>query len=205
MRQGVALLALAALAAIAFSARADSASDYIVPDDDYQGNESDPTYTIDDDMNALLAMPDDMQASPEVEAMLKKGEALRLVPYRLGDGGWTVGYGHYTADDGTGTAPPTITPAQADQLFDQDIEQRAAQWVRAYVTVPVTQYQFDALCHMAYNLKPSSFATIAAVVNAGDDPEAAALKYVRAGTNLERGLRLRRARELDLYRNGVYA
>jgi lysozyme len=72
--------------------------------------------------------------------------------------------------------------------------------VRAYVTAELTQPQFDALVSMAYNLSPRSFRTIADAVNRGDDPEAAALRFVRAGTNLERGLRNRRAAELAMFR-----
>ena len=59
--------------------------------------------------------------------------------------------------------------------------------------------------HIAFNLKPSSFKTVADAVNRGEDPEAAALQFIRAGSNLERGLRNRRAREIALYRQGVYA
>jgi lysozyme len=136
--------------------------------------------------------------------MLKRGEALRLERYRLGDGGWTIGYGRYYPDNGP-LPPEHITREQAEQWFSMDVEQRGARWVRAYVRVPLTQHQFDALVHMAFNLKPSSFKTIADAVNAGDDPEAAALRYVRAGSHLEAGLRNRRAREVALYRMGLYA
>lgn len=155
--------------------------------------------------NTILPTPArDMVPSPELADMLKRGEALRLHAYRLGDGGWTNGYGHYWPDGGA-TPPDVITLDQAESQFADDLEARGARWVRAYVTAPLTQNQFDALVSMAYNLKPSSFKTIADVVNAGQDPEAAALQYVRAGTNLENGLRNRRAREVALYRNGIYA
>ncbi len=136
--------------------------------------------------------------------MLKRGEALRLERYRLGDGGWTIGYGRYYPDNGP-LPPERITRGQAEEWFAVDVEQRGARWVRAYVRVPLTQHQFDALVHMAFNLKPSSFKTIADAVNAGEDPEAAALRYVRAGSHLEAGLRNRRAREVALYRMGLYA
>ena len=103
--------------------------------------------------------------------------------------------------------PPleVITADQAEAIFADDVERRGAHWVRSYVTVPLEQYQFDALTHMSFNLKPSSFKTVADAVNAGDDPEAAALNYIRAGTNLEQGLRNRRAREVALFRTGIYA
>ena len=146
-----------------------------------------------------------MDPSAAVLAMLKKGEALKLTRYRLGDGGWTIGYGRFYPDSGVAVCPETITRDQAEDFFVQDVEQRAAKWVRAYVTADLAQHEFDALVHMAYNLSPKSFKTIAAEVNAGNDPEFAAMRFVAAGTANERGVRNRRAREIALYRSGTYA
>lgn len=155
--------------------------------------------------NLVLPSPAaDMLPSGALLAMLRQGEALRLSRYRLGDGGWTIGYGRYYPDGGQ-LPPESIDRETAEAWFAEDVEARAARWVRAYVAVPLQQHQFDALVHMAYNLKPSSFRTIADAVNAGVDPEAAALRYIRAGTNLEKGLRNRRAREVALWREGTYA
>lgn len=155
--------------------------------------------------NLIMPTPAaDMQPSDQLVHMLKQGEALRLVRYRLGDGGWTIGYGRYFAD-GSAEPPERISADQAEAWFAEDIEARAARWVRAYVTVPLLQHEFDALVHMAFNLKPSSFKTIANAVNAGESPEAAGLRYIRAGTKLERGLRLRRGREVALYHYRIYA
>jgi lysozyme len=179
------------------------------PAEDDPDAEPDWTYAVDSALstarNLLMPTPaSEMAPSPELEAMLKAGEALRLHAYRLGDGGWTIGYGRYYPDNGP-PPPDEISLEQADAWFAQDLEARGARWVRAYVTVPLTQNQFDALVSMAFNLSPKSFRNIATAVNAGDDPEAAALMYIRAGTNLEHGLRNRRAREVALYRTGVYA
>lgn len=179
------------------------------PDTDTDNTEPDWTDTVDEALatarNLVAPTPAaGMYPSAELLDMLKRGEALSLSAYRLGDGGWTNGYGHYWPDGGA-VPPSLITEDQAESQFAGDVEARAARWVRAYVTVPLTQYEFDALTHMAFNLKPSSFKTIADAVNDGADPEAAALRYVRAGSNLEAGLRNRRAREIALYRNGTYA
>lgn len=141
-----------------------------------------------------------LQVSDRGRQAIRAHEALRLTRYRLGDGGWTIGWGRYFPDSGP-PPPEVIDRATADAWFDEDLEARGAKWVRAYVTAPLTQSQFDALVSMAYNLRPSSFRTIAAAVNAGDDPEAAAMVYTRPGSNLERGLRNRRVAELTLYRS----
>lgn len=172
---------------------------------------TDPDWTDEADamlheaINTVMPTPvAGMAPSAELLEMLKQGEALRLVRYRLGDGGWTIGYGRYYPDGGI-EPPEAISRATAEAWFLEDVEARGARWVRAYVKVPLLQHQFDALTHMAFNLKPSSFKTIAEAVNAGDDPEEAALRYVRAGSNLEAGLRNRRRREIALYRQGTYA
>lgn len=148
-----------------------------------------------------------MRPSAALLQMLRLSEAPGGRPvlkrYRLGDGGWTIGFGRYFPDKGP-PPPESITVDQAEQWLAIDAEQRGARWVRAYVTVPLTQERFDALVHMAYNLSPGAFRTIAEAVNRGEDPEAAALQYVRAGTNLEAGLRARRAHELALWRDGAY-
>lgn len=140
-----------------------------------------------------------MTTSPAGLAHLHQFESLSLKPYRLGDGGATIGWGRYYPDSGM-PPPASIDRATADAWFAVDVVERAEKWVKAYVTAPLTQPQFDGLVSMAYNLSPRSFRTIADAVNAGDDPEAAALQYVRAGSNLERGLRRRRASELAMYR-----
>jgi lysozyme len=164
-----------------------------------------------DEVNAALAtarrvfVPTpaaDMQTSPAGLAMLHARESLSLTRYRLGDGGWTIGWGRYYPDGGR-VPPERIDRVTADLWFAEDVRDRGERWVQAYVDVPLSQPQFDALVSMAFNLKPASFRTIAEAVNAGQDPEDAAMKFIRAGTNLERGLRNRRELELAMYRSGV--
>lgn len=140
-----------------------------------------------------------MHTSATGLAHLQAFERLSLTPYELGDGGWTIGWGRFFPY--TGPKPPdAIDRATADAWFAEDVDAKAERWVRAFVTADLTQPQFDALVSMAFNLSPKSFRTIAEAVNRGEDPEAAALQFVRAGTGLERGLRRRRAAELAMYR-----
>ena len=162
------------------------------------------TYAASAARDAVMPSPvADMAPSDRLRDMLKAGERLALQRYRLGDGGWTIGFGRFYRDPAE--PPESITREQAESWFAEDVEARAARWVRAFVSVPLLQHQFDALCHMAYNLSPKAFKTIAEAVNAGQDPEAAALQFVRAGSNLEKGLRNRRGREIALYRAGTYS
>lgn len=143
----------------------------------------------------------DMYPSEELKRIIKTSEGLKLQPYDLGDGGWTVGYGHFSK-----SKPAAISLAEAEAMFNDDLETRAAKWVRLYVTAPMTQNEFDALVHIAYNMSPRSFKKFADSVNAGQgirDIAAQSVGWVAA--HLQNGIRNRRNREINLYENGVYA
>jgi lysozyme len=136
--------------------------------------------------------------------MLKRREQLRLERYNLGDGGWTIGYGHW--DSNINNVPARITPDDAEALFDQDLYSRAYKWVRLYVSVPVNQYQFDALTHIAYNMSPKGFKRVADAVNAGEGIDQIADQSVYwVSSNFQNGIRARRAQEVALFNDGVYA
>jgi lysozyme len=153
--------------------------------------------------NNELFYPKDLAPSAQLLDMLKQSEGLSLVRYELGDGGYTIGYGRYFPMH----RPPPVRISQetADNWFFEDVETKGAANVRQYVNVPLLQQQFDALVHMAFNLSPRSFRQIAGAVNRGEDPESYALRFVLVGSDLERGLRNRRAKEMALYRYGEYA
>lgn len=146
----------------------------------------------------------DMQTSQNMLDMLKRRERLVLAPYNLGDGGWTIGYGHFAKS--RAALPDSITPAQAETMFAQDVADRAEKWVKLYVTVPLTQYQFDALVSIAFNMSPQSFKKFAAEVNAGNGIDAIAQQSVAwVAPQFTNGIQNRRDAELDVYNNGVYA
>lgn len=150
--------------------------------------------------NLILPTPAaDMSASPVVLEQLKSFEALTLQPYRLGDGMVTIGWGRAYPERGP-QPPAQITRETADEWFAEDVRNIGEAKVKKYVQASLTQPQFDALVSMSYNMGAASFRTIADAVNAGDDPEDAAMKITRPGTNLERGLRRRRSVELAMYR-----
>lgn len=155
--------------------------------------------------NFVLGSPVDMlYTSGAMQARLKQREGLRLTRYRLGDGGWTIGYGRFYPDSGD-PPPASIDQDTAERWFLQDLDERGERWVKAYVSVPLTQNQFDAMVSMAYNLRPSSFKTIAEAVNNGEDPAPVAMRYTRPGTNLERGLIARREEELGIFNGNIEA
>lgn len=99
-----------------------------------------------------------MDVSPIGRAALMAREGCRLKAYRDSVGVWTIGVGLTTAS-GLITVTPglTITQAQADALFAQSIEKYAAP-VRAALSRPCTQEQFDAMVSLCFNIGPVGFA-----------------------------------------------
>lgn len=205
-RYEFALLALAAVGYVvwrdwqaAAAVAAQSGEDYTVLDA-LSDTVDEVTGTVADMVNRGPVA--DMQPSWEVREDLKRSEGLRLKRYNLGDGVWTIGYGHAGSYL---TIPETITEAQAEAWFSEDLESRAAKWVRLYIRVPLTQYEFDALVHIAYNMSPRSFKKFADQVNAGNGIEGmaqASIGWVPA--HLQNGIRNRRDREVAMFNGGVY-
>lgn len=147
---------------------------------------------------------EDMKTSHSMREMLKDREALRLNRYSLGDGGYTIGYGHFERD--INRIPATITRDEAEALFDRDLVERGEKWVKLYVKVPLTQYQFDALVSVAYNMSPRSFKKFADQVNAGQGINAMAERSIAwVPAHLQNGIRNRRNEEMIVFNSGVYA
>lgn len=201
------LLPLAVLAGAALLARKASAAQ--APDPTY----ADETANLLDEASAMAADWTSVLSSSPAEyfstsdamrARLQVREGLRLQRYRLGDGGWTIGYGRFYPDGGE-VPPEQIDSATAEQWFQIDLAERGERWVKTYISIPISQRQFDALVSMAYNLRPSSFKRIADAVNAGEDPAPIAMQYTRPGTNLERGLIARRQEELGIFHGEIEA
>jgi len=79
-------------------------------------------------------------------ALIQSFEGCRLESYRDVAGVLTIGYGH----TGNVTEGQTITPEDADRLFDADVA-GVVEFVNR-VAPTANQNQFDALCSFAYNL-----------------------------------------------------
>ena len=155
-------------------------------------------------MNMVNPTPaSSMQPSAALVAGLKRRESLRLTRYNLGDGGWTIGYGHFSTN--LADIPATCTQAQADAWFASDLQNKAVKWVQLYVTVPLTQNQFDALVDVAYNMSPRGFKRFADAVNAGQGIDEIAQESVSwVDPSLQNGIQNRRNSEMAMYDNGDY-
>lgn len=116
----------------------------------------------------------------------------------------TWGYGHQGTPNET--PPDFISKEDAATLFKQDVVQRGEYWVKLYVTVPLTQNQFDALVSIALNMSSKSFKKFADSVNAGNGIDAIAQASVAwVAPTLTRGIQNRRNAEMNMFDNGVYA
>lgn len=143
--------------------------------------------------------------------LIKHFEGLRLKAYKCPAGIWTIGYGHTGPDV---TPGKVITKAQADELFNKDI-QKFVDRVNKFLTVQVSQNLFDALVSFDYNtgglkkyskltrkLEPSS---LLKSVNAKKDPHEISFqfrRYVYGGGVKLTGLVRRREAEV-LLANGL--
>jgi lysozyme len=160
-----------------------------------------------------------MQTGPDGIKLIQHFESCSLIAYpdpQTGGLPWTIGWG----DTGRDVVPGmTITRAEADRRFAARLADEFEPMVNAAVQVELTQRQFDALVSIVYNVGPGGPrksgiirlqngypSTLLREVNDGDFRRAADefMKWVSPGSNVERGLRRRRAAERAVF-NGMPA
>ncbi len=84
----------------------------------------------------------------------------RLTARRCEGGAWELGYGCTFWPDGRAVREgQTITEAQVELLLKAALKEVFEPAVRELVKVPITQYQFDALVALAYNIGVDQFRT----------------------------------------------
>jgi lysozyme len=132
-------------------------------------------------------------------AFIKGFESCRLKAYRDSGGIWTVGFGSTGKDIGKETI---WTQEQADDRFVKDLGVMET-WVNKFVTVELTQNQFDALVDFTYNCGPGALqhSHLLKELNAGNK-ELAAAQFKRWATVHGRvvdGLMKRRIMERNLF------
>lgn len=153
-----------------------------------------------------------MRMTPEALDLIKEGEALRLEAYpdpRTGGEPWTIGYGHTGTVDGRKVhRGMKITEAKANELFRRDVVSFADS-VRALVKVPLSDQQFGALVSLAFNIGAGAVSRSKTLqfINAGEFENALSewVGFVNPGSNVERGLARRRAKEGRMFMPGKIA
>jgi|GEM_PF-3200652 len=147
----------------------------------------------------------EMIASNNCKDLIKDAEGYRSEAYKCDSGQYTVGWGHRRGVE----ANEVITEEQAEIYLQEDINE-AIKYIYAYVKVPLTQGQFDALVSFVFNCGAGNFkeSTLLRLVNEGNY-EAAANEFPRwvYGTDPATGekvplsgLERRRAAEENLFR-----
>lgn len=134
--------------------------------------------------------------------LIKQFEGLKLTAYRDQVGVLTIGYGTTNAvlpADHQITPGMTITQPQADALLHLGVDTKFSPAVNKFVTVPLTQNQFDSLVCFAYNVGPGNLqsSSLLRYLNARNYAAAQLefLKWNRAGGVAVRGLTRRRLAE----------
>jgi lysozyme len=152
----------------------------------------------------------------EDEPGFLSGRCTRLKAYKCPAGIWTCGWGTTR-----GVGPKTeFTQEQADARLMEDLDS-AAEIVDAWVTIPLTQGQYDALVAFVQNVGPGEpdekdgfvwlkkrgpnglpvHSTLLRKLLARDYPGAARefLKWVHGGGKKLGGLAIRRQREKEMF------
>ena len=131
-------------------------------------------------------------------ALIKKFEGCELKAYQCSAGVWTIGYGH-TKDVVEGME---ITQEEAEQMLVDELHEYES-YINKYVTVALSQNQFDALVSWVYNLGPANLnaSTMLKVLNSGEyeDVPAQMKRWNKAGGKVLEGLIRRREAEACLF------
>jgi len=156
------------------------------------------------DMAPAEVMPKNYNEDEKVETsengveLIKSFEGRRLVAYQDSVGVWTIGYGHTkTAHEGR-----LIIKSTANRLLVEDISE-FEKYVDTYVTVALTQNQFDALVSWTFNLGPGNLreSTLLKKLNQGlyDEVPTEIRRWNKAGGEVLEGLVRRRDAEAEMF------
>ena len=140
-----------------------------------------------------------MNTSAEGLALIKKFEGCELEAYQCSAGVWTIGYGH-TKEVQKGDV---WSQSHAEHMLEVELHEYES-YINEYVTVALSQNQFDALVSWVYNLGPANLkvSTMLKVLNKGQYEEVPAQmkRWNKAGGKVLEGLIRRREAEACLFK-----
>jgi len=156
-----------------------------------------------------------MNVSAKAIGMIKHHEGVRQKPYRCPARLWTIGVGHVLYPeqgklkiddrDGFPLRPEDdrkFTMDEVDAILAADL-QRFERGVERFVSVALTQGEFDALVSFSFNVGLGTLqrSTLRAKLNRNDKDGAAdeLLKYCLAGGKILKGLQNRRIDERAMF------
>ena len=156
-----------------------------------------------------------MNVSAKALKVIKHHEGLRFTPYRCPARLWTIGVGHVLYPeqgklkiddrDGFPLRPEDdrkFSMDEVDAILAADL-QRFERGVERFVSVALTQGEFDALVSFSFNVGLGTLqrSTLRAKLNRNDKDGAAdeLLKYCMAGGKILKGLQNRRIDERAMF------
>jgi lysozyme len=134
--------------------------------------------------------------------LIKHFEQFRGDAYQDSVGVWTIGYGRIKGVK----SGDTCTLEQAEAWLAEELDHEYEGYVNKYVTVPLTQDQFDGLVAWVYNLGGGALrsSTLLKRLNASlyDEVPFQMKRWNKAGGKVLRGLVRRRCSEALLFETG---
>lgn len=135
--------------------------------------------------------------------LIKEFEGFSQTIYTCSAGKDTIGYGHVLTEEDNFTQ---VSEEEAEQLLKKDCDY-AEDIINEFVTVKLTQNQFDALVSLVYNIGGNNFVLSNGLVELNNHEfERAALNFfdktvgfVKANRKIVNGLIRRRQKELELW------
>jgi len=137
---------------------------------------------------------------------IKNSEGLELEAYKRKGDVWTIGYGStYYEDNSRVKQGDVITKERAESLLKLKIEKEYLPQLNKLVKVPLNDNQQSALLSLLYNIGYGNLikSNTLKLINLNAIKKSIEFAWlnqnIRVGSQFEKGLRLRRMREVELY------
>jgi len=137
---------------------------------------------------------------------IKRSEGLELKAYKRKGDVWTIGYGStYYEDNSRIKQGDVITAERAESLLKLKVEKEYLPQLKKLVKVPLNDNQLSAMLSLIYNIGAGNLRKSKLLILVNNNPNDLAIKpqwlitNIRVGSQFEKGLRLRRMREVELY------
>ena len=147
-----------------------------------------------------------MKASENIITFIAEQEGFRSKAYRpLPTDRWTVGYGFTFLNGAAVKEGDTLSEGQA-RIVLNGLVQRVAASISPNMPLGVSQNQFDAVVSLVYNIGITAFKNnnIGKMFYNGLDISEKFPLYNSSGGRVIQGLINRRAKEKEIYENGIY-
>jgi len=137
---------------------------------------------------------------------IKNSEGLELKAYKRKGDVWTIGYGSTYYEDNTRIKQgDVITLERAESLLKLKVEKEYLPQLKSIIKANLNDNQLSALLSLIYNIGAGNLkkSALPGIINKNPNSETIRnvwlTQNIRVGSQFEKGLRLRRKREVDLY------